>query len=168
LSKLDTSLLVDDYLIRQTLTRYTRGVDRCDLDLILSAFHPDAIDHHAGHDRPAHEFAKIAVERMPQVAPGGTQHRVSNVSIELDGNKAWCEAYYHAVHNAGDQLNEMFGRYIQRFERRDGEWKIAERWAVVDFTQSSARTPLPQESNPAVLRGKADKTDISYAHAFEL
>src|SRR5207244_263295 len=105
-----------------------RGVDRLDVELMTSVFHSDAVDHHAGKDRLAHEFVKAAVERMPQVAPGGTQHRVANISIELDGDRAWTEAYYHAIHNAGPQLNELFGRYIDRFERRDGQWKIAERW----------------------------------------
>ena len=154
--------LIDEHLIHKALSRYWRGVDRCNVALIQSAFHADAIDHHAGHDRLAHDFAQAAVERMPLVAPGGTQHSVSNVSIELNGDKAWCEAYYHAIHNAGDTLNEMFGRYVHRFERRDGEWKIAERWAVLDFTQTNPRTAFGSEANPATLRGKADKTDISY------
>ncbi|CAN5563064.1 nuclear transport factor 2 family protein [soil metagenome] len=154
--------LIDENLIQKALSRYWRGVDRLDVDLIISAFHPDAIDHHGAHDRPAYEFAHAAVERMPTVAPGGTQHRVGNVSIEVTGDLAWCEAYYHAIHNAGEQLNEMFGRYVHRFERREGEWKIAERWAVLDFTTSSPRVPLPQEANPGTPRGRADRTDISY------
>lgn len=154
--------LHDEHRIRKVLSRYWRGVDRLDLDLIRSAFHEDAIDHHAGHDRLAHDFAQAAIERMPQVAPGGTQHRVGNVSIEVNGDRAWCEAYYHAIHNAGDRLNELFGRYVHRFERRGGEWKIAERWAVLDFTQTAPRTPAPSESNPGTARGSADKNDISY------
>ncbi|MCW2336074.1 ketosteroid isomerase-like protein [Sphingobium sp. B2D3A] len=154
--------MIDERLITKVLSRYWRGVDRCDVDLIMSAFHSDAIDHHAGHDRLAHDFAKAAVDRMPQVAPGGTQHHVTNISIEVDGDTAWCEAYYHAIHNADAQLNQMFGRYVHRFERREGEWKIAERWAVLDFTHTGPRTPFGSENNPATLRGRADKTDISY------
>ena len=154
--------LAADYLIRQALSRYWRGVDRLDVELIRSAFHDDAIDHHAGHDRLAHDFAAAAVERMPKVAPGGTQHRVGNVSIEREGDRAWCEAYYHAIHNAGDRLNELFGRYVHRFEQRAGEWKIAERWAVLDFTQTVERTAAPSENNPGTPRGTADRNDISY------
>ena len=154
--------MLDEYLIMKVLTRYCRGVDRLDAELIGSAYHEDAIEHHAGHDRPASDFIKAAVERMPTVAPGGTQHRLSNISIEVEGDLAWCEAYFHAVHNAGDRLNEMFGRYVHRFERRNGDWKIAERWAVLDFTQSTPRTAIGSENNPATLRGQANKNDISY------
>jgi ketosteroid isomerase-like protein len=154
--------LIDEREIRNTLSRYWRGVDRLDLDLMASAFHADAVDHHAGKDRPAHEFVRAALDRMPQVAPGGTQHRVTNISIELDGDKAWSEAYFHAIHNADDRLNELFGRYVDRFERRDGKWKIAERWSVVDFSQSAPRTALPSEKNPDTHRGRRDRTDVSY------
>lgn len=154
--------MLDEHLIRKVLSRYWRGVDRRDVEMIISAFHPDAVDHHAGKDNLAHDFARAAMERMPQLSPGGTQHRVANISIEVDGDRAWGEAYYHAIHNAENQINELFGRYIDRFERRDGEWKIAERWAVLDFTQTSPRAPHPAENNPATLRGRHDKTDLSY------
>ena len=154
--------VLDEHLIRKALARYWRGVDRRDLELIKSAFHADAIDHHAGKDLRAHEFAEMAMEGMPRISPGGTQHRVTNISIELDGDRAWSEAYYHAVHNAEDQINELFGRYVDRFERRDGQWKIAERWAVLDFTQTSARVAHAAEKNPATLRGRPAPTDLSY------
>lgn len=154
--------LLDEREIRRALSRYWRGVDRLDLDLMTSAFHSDAVDHHAGNDRPAHEFARAALDRMPEVAPGGTQHRVANISIELAGDTAWSEAYFHAVHNAGDRLNELFGRYVDRFERRNGDWKIAERWSVVDFSQSAPRNALSSEKNPNTHRGRRDKTDLSY------
>ena len=38
--------LWDREQIRQCLHRYARGVDRFDRELILSAFHPDALDEH--------------------------------------------------------------------------------------------------------------------------
>ena len=160
--EISTRDLIDEREINRTLSRYWRGVDRLDLDLMTSAFHPDAIDHHAGNDRPAHEFARAALDRMPQVAPGGTQHRVANISIELDGDTAWSEAYFHAIHNADERLNELFGRYVDRFERRHGQWKIAERWSIVDFSQSTSRTALPSENNPNTHRGRRDRTDLSY------
>ena len=38
--------LLDREAIRDCIARYARGVDRFDRELILSAFHPDAIDEH--------------------------------------------------------------------------------------------------------------------------
>jgi hypothetical protein len=38
--------LIDRQAILDCLTRYCRGVDRFDRDLLLSAYHPDATDNH--------------------------------------------------------------------------------------------------------------------------
>lgn len=144
----------------KVISRYWLGVDRCDMDLIMTAFHAGAIDHHAGHDRLAQDFAKAAAERMPQVAQGGAQHRVTSLSIEAGGDTAWCKAYYHAIHNAGSHLNGLFWRYVYRFKRRDWERKIAERWAVFCFTQTLPRTSIASENSSAALRGRAAKSNL--------
>ena len=39
-------ILEDQQAIRDVLSRYARGVDRCDLGLLKSAYHPDGYDDH--------------------------------------------------------------------------------------------------------------------------
>ena len=70
-----------------------------------------------------------------------TQHRLSNVSVQLTGETARVEAYVLAFHveagDAGRRLHTFAGRYIDSFETRGGRWKIAQRvlrndWSTVE------------------------------------
>jgi hypothetical protein len=38
--------LIDKLEIHEVLTRYCRGIDRCDAELLESVYHPDATDNH--------------------------------------------------------------------------------------------------------------------------
>jgi len=67
-----------------------------------------------------------------------TMHNLANVMIELDGDAAGVETYgvaYHAGEPAGDiRWNFAAGfRYVDRFERRSGEWRIADRLTVIEW-----------------------------------
>jgi len=67
---------------------------------------------------------------------------VSNISIELAGDFAHVETYLAAVHRVetDEGLRDDFlrCRYIDRFERRAGEWKIAKRTVVYDWGETRA------------------------------
>jgi hypothetical protein len=127
--------LISRQEIHQVLMRYCRGIDRGDEDLINSAFHPDAIDDH-GTPGPAAELAR-------RIASDGQQrmHFTGNVLIEFEGDTAYVESYFisfspHAIDGA-PHTRTRAGRYLDRFEQRGGEWKIAYRrvideWARLD------------------------------------
>ena len=127
--------------ITGALLRYTRGIDRLDGDLVLSAFHPGAMCVDYGAEPMAIEdFVTYAIPRLG-AAYSATQHRVSNISIDFDeGNRAAiCEAYVLAFHvQPGDDVTKLHtfnGRYIDRFERRVDGWKIATRTLRVDWSR---------------------------------
>lgn len=128
--------VIDKQEIHDVLMRYCRGVDRRDRALIGSAFHPDAIDDH-GTAGPATDLVDLVVNgTVPQM-----MHLTGNVLIELEGDTAYAESYFVSIHTA-DRDSSTFtrfrgGRYLDRFERRAGEWRIAYRmvmdeWARVD------------------------------------
>src|SRR5579864_7670008 len=112
--------------IRQALMRYCRGVDRGDEDLINSAFHPGAIDDH-GQPRPATELARGVAQNFHSQL----MHFTGNVLIELDGDSASVESYFISFspfeEGATTYTRSRAGRYLDRFERRNGEWKIVHR-----------------------------------------
>jgi hypothetical protein len=58
---------------------------------------------------------------------------------------------------------ETQGRYVDRFERRDGVWKLIERTATIDL---SRQTPVPPAFNRAyTFEGAAlYPDDIVYRH----
>lgn len=125
--------------IKQVLYRYCRGVDRGDAALIARCYTPDAIDYHGAWTGKGQDFGAYLVPSMDAAAHVG-QHNITNVLIELDGSKAAVESYFFAFHpQAADQapVHHIFvaGRYLDRFALHDGQWLIAERRVVLDFTQ---------------------------------
>ena len=159
---------LDDLLAKQAIgeivLRYCRGIDRLDLDLVRSAYHPDGIDHHIGFDGTIEEYLVWVASALHRL--GGTMHLVGNQLIELHGDDlAVAETYGTAVHwgDPPDDPHRNFTsgfRYLDRMERRSGRWAIAERWAVREWTRSDAGLALTKEG--AGPSGRRDRTDPLY------
>ncbi len=121
--------------IRQVLNRYCHGVDRGDRQLIKSVYHPDAIDDHGPWCGLGTDFAD-AIVHILDGSHGVGQHNITNVLIELNGDVAQVESYFIGFHpdKAPDgRITPITGRYLDRFERRNGAWKIAHRKVVLDW-----------------------------------
>lgn len=159
--------LIDRDEIREVCLRYTRGVDRHDEALIVSAYHPDAIDDHGTYIGEPAAFARHvnAVHSGHWIAH---QHYVGNQTIEIDGDTAHCETYYLAVlKRDGGACDIAGGRYVDRLERRDGNWAIAERACLVEWNAEIA--PKDGEVDPALfLQGEWGGADISYQRPLAL
>jgi ketosteroid isomerase-like protein len=156
--------LLDKQAIREALDRYARGVDRLDAALIASAYHDDAVDDR-GPMGTWHGGAEAA-ERL--IASMGTSmamttHHLTNVIIALDGDTAGVETYTWGVHAplAGGEPRRMLtsGRYLDRFERRDGEWRIAHRRNISDMVRMVS---LDDEIDLGPAQSRRDRTDPSY------
>lgn len=155
--------LVDRQQIQDVVLRYCRGVDRLDLDLVRSAYHPDGVDHHTGFDGTVEEY-------LAWVAPllrafDGTMHLVGNHLARVHGDRAVAETYGTAVHwgsPAGDPRRNFTSgfRYVDLMERREGTWAIVERYAVREWTRSDVDGRIePEGAGP---RGSRDATDPLY------
>ena len=127
-------VLQDRQGIYDCLIRYCRGVDRLDRELIVSAYHPDAIDDHGLFVGGPEEFTDyfLAFHGEHQ---SSTQHIITNHYCELDGDTAHCETYwlFAAMNRQGPAVSLGGGRYIDRMERRDGRWAIAARKCLYDW-----------------------------------
>jgi len=135
--------LLDKEAIRDCLYRYCRGVDRADEEVLRSAYWPDAQDCHGAYRGSAEGFMAQALPRLR--AGGRGVHQISNILIELQGDGALVESSFLALQsNAATPDRETFlcGRYLDRFERRAGEWRIAERTVVYDWIEERARPEL--------------------------
>jgi hypothetical protein len=157
--------LLDRSEILDCLHRYARGMDRHDRGLVRSAYHEDAIDDHAGYVGPVDGFLDWAFEY--HAGQTRHQHYVTNHSVELDGDEAHAETYYVFVGTDRDvdaPLRVVGGRYIDRFERREGRWAIAARVCLVEW-QTALASGLPHAAFDflAVVGTVAqDRTDASY------
>ena len=152
--------LLDRQAIRDCVYRYARGIDRHDPDLVASCYHPDAIDDHGSYVGPGRGLAEDAIANHAGLLR--TQHHITNQVVELDGDTAHSETYYFVVHRAKVGTSEFFsGRYVDRFERRDGEWRIAARVCLLEAgidVQTIDMELLDQLFAP----GSKDSSDISY------
>jgi ketosteroid isomerase-like protein len=132
-------VLLDKEQIRDVTYRFARGVDRHDWELIRSCYHDDAVDRHGIFNGPANEYIEWVMENVPKLATA-TTHHVSNGQIDVQGDVAYCESYVLANHryerNDGTSADFLCGaRYVDRFERRDGEWRIAHRQLLWDWVR---------------------------------
>jgi hypothetical protein len=131
---------LDDLLareaIRDCLHRYCRGIDRLDEACLRSVYWPDATDRHGPFQGTASGFIEWALDKLK--TSGRMVHMLSNILIDLRGDVAGVESYFHALQADRDadgrpQETMLCGRYIDRFTRRAGEWRIAERTVVYDW-----------------------------------
>ncbi len=158
--------LIAERDITRILMLYARGIDRLDMDLVRSCFHPDAVLRYGDATTPE-AFTANATNGLG--AYRFTQHRVGNVIIDVDdgGDSAWCESYCLARHRIpGDDSKADVdflwgGRYVDRFERRDGEWRILERTVVHDYTRFDPVTET-WAGAPAFTQGQHSTDDIVY------
>lgn len=138
-SHLEMRELLDKQAIHETLMRYCRGIDRCDEELIRSAYHPGAHDDHGEFRGTVEEFVPWVLKALQADRGMVTMHSICNEYVEVRGDVAFGEAYFIAYHRSGpkDQMVDMTlgGRYIDRYERRDGQWKIARRVVMHDWTR---------------------------------
>ena len=153
--------LLDKQAIQDVIVRYCRGVDRGDAEMTGSAYHHDAVDLHAGQVFDGGNVGE-GLRKMTE-SFSLSFHHMGNHHIEFDGpDVARCESYYSASQVVpspeGDLLIVALGRYLDLFERRDGEWKIAHRRVVVDHAQRMPAT----ERHPDAPLGARDRSDPSY------
>lgn len=151
--------------IQQVLYKYCRAIDRGDLALLKSVYHADARDAHGALDGPAHEFAEKMVAGMDTLGVIG-QHIITNILIELDGDTAQVESYFQAHHPSATETGEIalafaLGRYLDRFERRDGVWRIADRRVIMDHSLAPASGP-PWATSAHYPKGARREADPSH------
>jgi hypothetical protein len=157
--------LLDRQDIYDCLVRFCRGMDRFDRELFLSAFHNDATISAGSFVGDAVALYDWASELHRQ-GQSATQHNLLNHSCEIEGETAHTETYYLFVGRNIDDSNWLAGgRYIDRLEKRDGEWRIAFRHNVIEWSGMQQGMELPfadvtdLNGNGAPAR---DRSDISY------
>ena len=157
--------LADRQDILDCLNRFSRGMDRFDQKLFLSAFHPDATIA-AGVFVGAPAALYVWAESLHDQGQIATHHNLLNHTCEIQGDTAHSETYYLFVGRNRDDSNWMAGgRYIDRLERRDGAWRIALRTNAIEWSGMVPSTPIPFADVPDINGNGAparSKEDPSY------
>lgn len=123
--------------IRTCLARLARGEDRRDAALIAAACWPDSTTDYGVFKGDFHAYLAWVVPGADAIA--NTQHVLGQSHIDLSGDTARVETQvisYHRVEmGAGERDTVIGGRYLDRFERRGRDWRIAERTMLYDWFQ---------------------------------
>ena len=123
--------------------RYARAVDRLDRVLLKACFHPDSQHNHGGFEGESWDFCNMAIGTLRELEH--TQHHIGTRSVTVDGDRASGEPSFLAYHQIGEagwtawpwagagDVVIIGGRYLDRYERRDGQWRISYRRGVHEW-----------------------------------
>jgi hypothetical protein len=136
--------------ITRIILLYARAVDTLDFERLRDCFHPDARIHYgdlfSGERDVAIAWLENSLSRLQ-----GTMHDFGAPWIELDlaAGRARCETYatnaarFPANERGEVVLNVTGTRYLDVFERRNGEWRILERRNQTSWAQNTVEIPTP-------------------------
>ncbi|TXI88268.1 MULTISPECIES: nuclear transport factor 2 family protein [unclassified Cupriavidus] len=146
--------IADRMAIQDVMYRWCRAVDRLDRQGMLEVFWPGAIDSHGPYIGPVEGLVEWILVRHRPIAT--SSHFVGNQLIEFASDEvALVETYVRTIQQyppeAKQQLAQLTGgaagdphaamdmftssRYLDRMERRAGEWRIAHRDLIQDWKQ---------------------------------
>lgn len=154
--------LLDTQAIRDVLSRYCRGLDRMDKEMARRVWWPAGTAFYDGiFEGTGHAFidwvwkAHATMERH--------SHQITNALIEVVGDWATSESYVTVVlwtlPDAEGRQRELVGRgrYLDRWEKRDGVWGLTHRTHLLDMSSSHVL-----DRSEVSTGSRRDRTDLSF------
>jgi len=135
--------LLDRQAIYDCIARTSRGNDRFDIDLITGSYHEDGVHELGSRKISGQEYGEHANHAHRAMCMANL-HNVTMHSCEIDGDVAHAESYVIGLFldNDGETSRMLAGRYIDRLERRDGEWRIALRPKAPAISRGAGTGPI--------------------------
>ena len=165
----DVRDLLDRQAILDCVYRTCRGLDRHDRELLSSCFHPDAIDNDGAFVGTTDEFVDWADKTLSEQTLSHS-HNITSHNVEIDGDTAHADSYVIRVarcrEDDGRTVTVAGSRYLDRFEKRDGTWRIALRRTVNEWRFVADGTVF--RTPDGYPRGTWDRTDPSYQRPLRL
>ena len=161
--------MLDEFPLRKLVHAYCRAVDRGDIEALRALYHHDAVDAHGGFSAgSADDFLEELTAARPYIRT--MQHNITTVNFVIAGDTAEGEVYTIAVHTLAGRERDtdliIGGRYLDKYEKRAGTWKIMQRCIVTDWAQ--VRDPSAMDmSHPITrdtLKGALDSSDPSFEY----
>ncbi len=160
--------LRDREAIREGIHRYCQAVDRCDLEMLKSCYWEDGYDDHGFFGGNAHDFADYVIPCLEQV--DSSMHSITNTRFKFDGDRCACTSQWNVVHRLAHEegFTDFWhqGRYLDVWEKREGEWKLLHRIIAGDFDRwihaPDIRSAMTDSPNAGLrgCRGEADPGNL--------
>lgn len=167
--RLDLAALLDREAIRDCIHRCALANDMRDSVAWKAAYWPDALEDHpplfCGN---AHAFVDAMIDLLDTTMES-VWHQFSGTIIRIDGASARTISYAHAhVRMKANDDTPAFIlrtglRYLDRLEKRAGEWRIAHRLTKADWvTQTPATAPIVDMGEPAAMHAANDPAKMLF------
>jgi hypothetical protein len=148
--------------IRDCIERESRARDRQDVAQIEGCWWPDGVDEHGSIITVATDYA----ERANAGHRGGfrmTSHNITNHLAEIVRDVAHCESYVVGglYWLDGEKTTIAFGRYLDRLEKRDGEWRLLVRKCTIEMTADADARWVNSPAVKGFLKARWDGSDPS-------
>jgi len=155
----------DRFAIIDLAALYMRGLDRLDGALLEAQFWPDARCEYGIFSGSPADFAAFCMAALKDHQRN--HHMLGQHLIDfVSGDEAFGEVYYQAYHRVFDEAGEprdlfIAGRYVDRYVRRAGVWKIAYRSELVDWVRDDPATDAMVAAAPFIM-GQRKPADPLY------
>jgi len=139
--------LEDREAIRDVIGAYAHAIDRRRWDMMPQLFHADAT---FGFGPVQGNWEEFVGQAQAIIDPClATQHQLGQIQFGFEDDTCHTETYFTAMHTipAGYPVPDVFpdkgkvysaviaGRYVDRFEQRSEQWRIAQRTGLYDWRE---------------------------------
>ena len=127
----DLQYLLDRLAIEDCVNHYAHAVDRHDSEMIAGVFHRDATDNHGNFTGYILVRGNSVHDRMAF----SHRHNITCDFADISGEEPHTESYviFCPRLKDGKTVHVGGGRYLDRLEKRHGEWRIALRRLIMDW-----------------------------------
>lgn len=145
---------LDKLAIMELPGLYMRGLDRLDRDLLRAQFWDDAYLDYGIYTGGPDGFADFCMEALSGHA--ANHHMIGQNNLDIRGDEAFGEVYFYAFHRVITEDSKardlvINGRYLDRYEKRDGIWKFAYRSEIVDWARNDPASDQFMEGSGNIL-----------------
>ena len=165
----DVRFVKDRIEILDCVHNQARGHDRHDIELMTSVYHDVGIDEHGPTVKTGPEYGEWSNAAHSSVFIDHL-HNITTHTCEIDGDEAHAESYVIGSMRGKDETSMVLlgGRYLDRLERRNGEWRIALRRCTIEWSMTGDAKMLQRGATAGFLKGRWDRDDLSYTRPLQL
>ena len=161
----DVQYLKDRAAVLDCVAQHARGCDRHDTELLTSTYLEGGVDVHGKAVNAGTAYAAWANAAHAETSQNHL-HNITTHTCDIDGDEAHAESYVMVTLLSPDASTAtvMCGRYIDRLQRSEGQWRIALRHATVElaFTADARLLQSKYFIAQGYEHGTRDRTDLSY------
>lgn len=167
----DVRYIKDRLAIADVVNQHARGHDRFDVEIMTACYHPDGIDEHGAAINKGPDYGAWAND-VPAQGAVLNLHNITTHTCEIAGDTAHAESYVLVglLNHDGVSMRFINGRYVDRLEKRDGEWRIALRRCTLDMMieGDASLVQSPYIKAGRYIKGQRDRSDVSYQRPLDL